>query len=351
MKINDVIFNCQLEDVLYELQSQLQFNGIQLLQKMRDSGNDIQVQCPYHGGGQERKPSAGIRKSDGLFHCFACNETHSLNEVISYCFGQTDDVLGKFGWNWLLKNFATLEVEERNDICLDFTRHSKSNNVSVSNNSSDNLYVSEQELDSYRYYHSYWEKRGITDDNVIELFDLGYDRKTKCITFPIRDIYGHTLFVARRSVNTKFFNYPEGVEKPVYGLYELYCKARECKARELDNTYTNKNGTIETAPGELWMQEIIVCESMIDALTCWQYGRYAVALNGLGNELQFKQLKDLPCRKFILATDNDEAGMKARKRIRQNIKNKIITEYILPKGKKDINELTKEEFLSLQEVF
>ena len=81
------------------------------------------------------------------------------------------------------------------------------------------------------------------------------------------------------------------------------------------------------------------------------YGKYAVALNGLGNELQFKQLRNLPCRKLILATDNDEAGMKARKRIRANIKNKIITEYILPDGKKDINELSKEEFDRLEEVF
>jgi 5S rRNA maturation endonuclease (ribonuclease M5) len=59
----------------------------------------------------------------------------------------------------------------------------------------------------------------------------------------------------------------------------------------------------------------------------------------------------LPCRKIILATDNDEAGMKARKRIRANVKNKIITEYILPQGKKDLNELTEEEFNNLEEVF
>jgi DNA primase len=90
---------------------------------------------------------------------------------------------------------------------------------------------------------------------------------------------------------------------------------------------------------------------MLDALTAWVYGKYAVALNGLGNELQFKQLRELPCRKIILATDSDEAGMKARKRIRANVKNKIITEYILPRGKKDLNELSRKEFDNLEEVF
>lgn len=64
-----------------------------------------------------------------------------------------------------------------------------------------------------------------------------------------------------------------------------------------------------------------------------------------------KQLRELPCRKLILATDNDEAGLKARARIRKNVTNKIITEYVLPKGKKDINELNKEEFKNLEEVF
>ena len=88
-----------------------------------------------------------------------------------------------------------------------------------------------------------------------------------------------------------------------------------------------------------------------DAITCWVYGKYAVALNGLGNELQFRQLRAMPCRKFILGTDNDTAGKSARKRLRNYIRDKLITEYILPDGKKDINDLSQEEFNTLEEVF
>ena len=341
MTINDTLFNCDLVDILNELKSQLTTNGISLLQKTRYSGNNIQVQCPYHGGGQERKPSAGIRRNDGLFHCFACGEVHTLPEVISFCFGYTDDMLGKFGWNWLLKNFATLEVEERKDVTLDFSR-----TVSTTNNTDIKRYVTEEELDKYRYYHPYWKKRGITNEQLIELFDLGYDKATRCITFPIRDVEGRTLFVARRSVDTKYFNYPTGVEKPLYGLYEYM----QCLQKSMGQIIVGGRGNGKTEHLRR-LNEVIVCESMIDALTCWQYGKYAVALNGLGDELQFKQLRDLPCRKLILATDNDEAGMKARKRIRKNVRNKIITEYIFPKGKKDINELSKEEFYNLEEVF
>lgn len=316
MIINDVQFNAELDDIITELQNQLHLNNIPLIQKTLETTTDIMVQCPYHGGGQEKKPSAGIRKSDGMFHCFACNEVHTLPEVISHCFGQ--DSFGKFGWQWLIKNFATVQIENRTDIKLDFSRNVKPIKKSV--------YVTEEELDKYRYYHWYWEKRKITNKDIIELFDLGYDKDSKCVTMPVRDINGNCLFVARRSIRGKFFNYPQGVEKPVYGLYEI------------------KTSNVNA-------DEIIICESMIDALTAWQYGKIAVALNGLGTDLQFQQLNKFPCRKYILATDNDNAGMNARRRIKRNLKHKIITQYIIPKGRKDLNDLEKCEFDSLKEIF
>ena len=185
-------------------------------------------------------------------------------------------------------------------------------------------------------------KRGLTDE-VIELFDIGFDSDTQCITFPVRDIYGDCLFVARRSVKTKFFNYPEGVEKPLYGLYELY----NCPIK-----VTRENGIIGFRGGKVFPSEVIVTESMLDALSFWTVGKYAVALNGLGNELQFKQLRELPCRKIILATDMDERGLAARQRIRMNMQNrKIVQEYIFPKNRKDANECTKEELMNLEAVF
>jgi DNA primase len=308
----------------------------------------------------ERRPSAGLRKEDGMLHCFVCNEVHSLQEVISYCFGYTDDIVGKFGWQWLLKNFATVQVEERKDVTLDFYRDNKRTNDNNSTNykfcstgyvgklcgkeQSLQQFVTEEELDKYRYTHPYMYKRGLTDD-VIDLFDIGYDANTNCITFPVRDIQGNCLFVARRSVATKFFNYPEGVEKPLYGLYELY-------QQHTDRPIKDKNDITRGYSRSYNFTDVIVCESMLDALSFWTVGKYAVALNGLGNELQFKQLRELPCRKIILATDMDKRGLAARKRIRMNMQNtKIITEYLFPKGRKDANECTKEELMNLEEVF
>ena len=315
MRINDVEFNCDLDEIL---------DRLDVFQNRKDSGENVMVCCPYHN---ERRPSAGIRKSDGIFHCFACQEVHTLPEVISHIFNADD--IGVYGWQWLLKNFLTVSVEERKDIPLDLDRKALYN-VTTS-------YISEEELNNYRYTHPYMYQRGLTDE-VIELFDIGYDSSDSCITFPIRDVTGNTLFVAKRSTKTKYFHYPKDVEKPLYGLYELY----HLSEIDYDDFVAWEN---------VFPKEVIVTESMLDALSFWVVGKYAVALNGLGNELQFKQLRNLPCRELILCTDMDEAGMKARERIRKKVTNKLITEYILPRGRKDANECTKEELKNLKKTF
>ena len=316
MLINDIQFSVELMDILQELISQLRANNIQLIQKYKEGPTHIQICCPYHANGLEHRPSAGIRKEDGMFHCFACGEVHSLQEVISYCFGYTDDIVGSFGWQWLIRNFTTVQYENRKDIQLDFGRDftkSKKN------------YVSEDELDKYRYYHPYILNRGISK-KIVNLFDVGYDKTSQTCTFPNLDKEGNCLFVARRSVKTKFFQYPSNVQKEVYGIYQLY---------QLDK----------------FPKEVYITESMIDCLYLWTFNKYACALNGLGNSIQFEQLNNMPCRKFILATDSDRAGIQARKRLRDNIKNKLITEVILPNGRKDINECSPDEIENLIEVF
>ena len=332
MIIDNIEFETPLIDILQDLQGVLASNGIHLLGKIKESGENIMCSCPYHSDGQERHSSFGIKKSDGVGHCFACGKVVDLPEMVSNCFGKND--AGAFGWQWLLKNYVAVETESRHyELNLGNTR----NSISGVRNSH---YVSEEELDSYRYIHPYLAKRGIVDEHIIELFDLGYDADTHSITFPIRDKEGHCLFIARRSVRSKFFHYPEGVVKPLYGLHELW---KVSTHNDYKVNITDK-GHIR---GLYNIPEVFVCESMIDCILLWQAGYYAVALNGLGNKLALKQLQDLPCRTLVLATDMDKAGQDARKRIKSIIKNKLFLEVFLPNGRKDIGECTPEELAQL----
>lgn len=320
MQIDDIIIDVDLETILTDLVVNLRANQIGYIQRMKPTNTHVQICCPYHNNGMENRPSMGVRRTDGLCHCFACGEVHTLPELISHCFGRDDG--GFFGLNYLLKNYISVQVENRKPLVLDYTREKKVH--------SERTFVTEEELDKYRYTHPYWEKRKITKEWIIDLFDLGYDKETDCITMPNKDIDGNCLFVARRSTKTKYFNYPEGVKKPVYGLYEI--------------SEMIKQGIV--------IKEIIICESMIDALTCWQYGKYAVALNGLGTPEQFEALNKFPCRKYIIATDMDIRGLDARHKIKRALQNKIVTEYVWDMNiAKDINEMSEKYFNTLEEIF
>ena len=87
---------------------------------------------------------------------------------------------------------------------------------------------------------------------------------------------------------------------------------------------------------------------MINCCTIWSWGRYAVALNGTGSYNQLEELKRTPFRKYILALDPDKAGNLGREKIKKALHNKYVRDLIIPEGK-DINDLTYEEFIALEE--
>lgn len=315
IKVDSTYINADVYQVINLLKTHLSLMGINLLNQIKPGRDNIQVTCPSHANGQERKPSCGIRTTEaegkelGQVHCFACGYTASLPVFISNCFGKYDG--GNYGKKWLIHNFSNLEDTSNRKLNLNLTRAKTRASLGQD-------FISEEELESYRYTHPYMYQRGLTDE-IIEKYDIGYDKKTDCITMPIRDEKGRTLFFCRRSVKTKFFNYPSGVEKPIYGIYEL---PKDCK-------------------------EIVVCESVFNALTCVKYGKPAIALLGTGNNFQFEQIKQLPVRKILLGFDGDEAGDNAVVRFKKYVNNKIVHQLEIPRGK-DINDLTKEEFDNLR---
>ena len=314
IQIGNIYINAEVMDILTLLKTHLNLMGISLLNQIKPGRDNIQVTCPNHSNGQERKPSCGIRTTEaegkevGSVHCFTCGYNVPLTTFISNCFGKYDS--GNYGKKWILKHFASIDGTSDRNLGLNLNRGNFKQDTPN--------YVSEEELESYRYIHPYMYKRGLTDE-IIEKYDIGYDKNTDCITMPIRDKNGKTLFFCRRSVKSKFFNYPSGVEKPIYGIYEL---PKDCN-------------------------EIVVCESVFNALTCVKYGKPAIALLGTGGSYQYEQIKKLPVRRIILGFDGDEAGDNAAIRFRKNVTNKLIHQYEIPRGK-DINDLTKEEFDNLR---
>lgn len=307
-------------------------------------GKYYSIYCPFHNDGQEKKPSCGVLLETeyrngvtykaGFTHCFTCQYAKNLPDMIS-------DLLklhhiSSSGIEWLKANVPGFneDKEEQDDLISPSLYNSVNSSFAVNyiaelSKLDTPKYISEEELASYRYTVPYMYERKLTDD-LIEKFDVGFDQnwtppgrknKVPCITFPVRDRSGNTLFFVRRSVKGKFFNMPYDVQKPVYGLYEL---PEGCRS-------------------------VIVVESCLNAITCYRYGKPAVALLGTGTPYQIQQLKELGAQEFILGFDPDDAGARATRKLKRALKDvAIVWSYSNIPLNKDINDLTEEEFNSLE---
>lgn len=336
MEIWNIPIIADVEDIIRFLKSELQTQQIDLLKDIKPSGQNLMVTCINHADGNERKPSCGISTIDvtrqgkfypaGTVHCFTCDYTSELPEFVSHCFGYNDK--GMFGFKWLTSNFVNLSIEKRRLIELDMTRGGTTKKAIE--------FISESELESYRFIHPYMYRRRL-NDAVIDYFDIGFDAATNALTFPVCDKNGNVMFIQRRSVDgKKFINDVTTMKgQSLFGLYQIY--------RNLNR-----------------VNEIIICESPIDALTCWVRKRPAVAtMQAIPTFHQIKLLDELPVRKFISGLDNDDAGRTGEKRLKETLgKHKLLYDIQFPKiydddlgdwrYAKDINEMPDEEIDELR---
>lgn len=296
------------------------------IKDVKDLTDNVMVTCPSHKGGNENRPSCGILANDkkvsrdgkiitykkGMVNCFTCGYVATFPEYVSRILGYQDG--GKEGTLWLLRNYASADIEHR-ELTINFKR-GKEDKIE---------YITEDELQKYRYTHPYMYERGLTDE-LIEYFDVGYDKETKCLTFPVNDENGKCLFVQRRAVGNKFFKN----EKTPKGE-TLYA---------IDKVYENIQS----------IDKLYITEGVLDALTVWKYGGYAVSLLGL--VLQPKHLeiiKKLPIRVIVIATDNDEHGIKAMYKIRKQLQQfKILYRVKYPQGTNDLNDFNEEQFKNIE---
>ena len=329
------------QDVEKALDYMEQSNLIRLA-RSASSSNWQQLYCPFHNNGQERKPSCGcslvseIRNGQeypiGMWHCFACGASYSFANGIKQILTLKGSSVEAHPF---LKPF--MEGQIQTDLSSLIPPDMMASLVNKYAAESLRLriqgkqtFVSEGELKSYRFTVPYMYQRRLTDA-VIAKYDVGFDGKfippgrrksLPCVTFPVRDIQGRTLFICRRSIEGKFFNLPTNVEKPVYGIYELPADAKE----------------------------VIICESIFNALTCVVYGRPAVALLGTGTPYQINQLKRLGAASYVICLDNDEAGRRGTAKLKKALSESAMVWTMTVPGSedapegRDVNDLEYAEF-------
>ena len=317
-----------VEQVLKDIKLQLYSTG--LLKDINNTGSDLMVTCPFHKGGKEHSPSCGVLLKEkitqgkkyeaGTVHCYTCGYTADLPQFVADVMGLENSLAGH---KWLVGKY-NYSTQEREPLELNLYR-GQAQKAS---------YMDEEEVERYHKELlnsfaacEYLHQRKLPAW-ILDAYKLGYDPADKTVLFPVRDMEGKVTFYKGRSIVGKHFYNAKDIDKTslVFGLYEL-CNGHFSQG-------------IATPESEIW-----ITESEIDALTLIAQGEYAVAIMGSHiSEAQVRELERSPFRRFILATDNDEAGRKGASQIKR---------LLIPKGfrftnlqwhteLKDINDLVKQ---------
>jgi len=315
-----------IEEVFDTLLQELHFYKSTFLTKIKKTGDNIMFSCPYHGNGMEQHPSMGIlldskgKQDAGVCHCFTCNKTVDLTELISYVFGYDDK--GHYGMIWLSKHFMFTQ-EERPVI-----------NILKENKPDLPITYCDLPTDTDYNVNNNWYllNRGL-NAAILEYFKISYDHINEVVCFPVYNIDSKCIMVQKRCTKIKMFINDNDGRKGTT-LYAID-KVNE----HLNNPQLSLMDT----------SCVYVVESIIDALYLWSYGKLAVAMmQAVPTPQQLDLIKNLPVNHIIVATDNDKAGKIGANMLNQKIKYKLVTRFIFPKGCKDINDLTPAQLLTCE---
>lgn len=280
-----------------------------------DNGDNLTVTCPHHKNGNEQNPSCNIMQNIrhpsviyGTVHCFTCGYKATLAQLVADCFNFSLES----GEDWLYERFGGTSYQ--NDLPL----------IVLDKRVEPVKYLNESILKQYDFYHPYMWKRHLTKD-VVDKFQVGYDKQSDSLTFPVWDINGKLVAITKRSVNSKKFYIEKSIQKPVYLL----------------NFLLKEHSTVA-----------YIAESQINALTLQGWGYPGVAMFGGCSKYQLDLLRRSGIRRYVLCFDGDAAGDQD---ITQFIKympsDVLISIKQMPRDGRDINDLTKEEFENLKEIF
>lgn len=309
LQIKNKIITAPIEDILKAVRAESNNGYLNYIGNIKN--DNVAITCPFHKNGQEQHPSCHVyARHDnpnitfGTVHCFTCGKSVPLYALVGKCFDKDDE----FGKQWLLDNFGntiTYDEELLPEIILD--KPTKK-------------YLDNSILSSYNYFHPYLESRHLKKE-ICEYFQVGYDKDTDCITFPVWDENSNLIGITRRSVVGKKYIIEGNIDKPIYLLNFI-------KQFKIDS--------------------VIVVEGQVDALRAWSNGYPAVALFGAGTtQHQIDLLNKSGIYHFILMYDNDVAGRKGAEKFKRLIsKDRLVTDILMPPFK-DVGDCSKEELEEL----
>lgn len=279
-------------------------------------GDNVLTRCPFHGGGQERKPSFSIDLRQGVFHCFACDEKGTLRTLLRKLNLSDDSIDSELK---VVK--PHLERTQR------LHRVERDNQFAFRDPFLADYILPEKVLGAYNFCPKMLLDKGF-DQSVLHDMGVGYDLSKHRITYPIRDIYGNLAGISAGA--TEYSSLPH----PKYKVYQGRRQDFQGHWKEgdfgpsFDEMYPGfvcENHDFLWNYDNLWpfartMAEsnttVCIVEGFKACLWMKQSGfKNTVALMGSYlSRRQLQLLQRLGCN-LVLALDNDLPGIKATARV------------------------------------
>jgi len=142
-------------------------------------GGNFVTKCPFHKGGEEKKPSFSVNPDKGVFQCFTCHVSGDI-EYLLKLLGLPSfqiDVEIKHIKPFLEKNKEQLRFEKQHQ----FSKGTNPFEVPIE--------LPEQLLGVYDWMPLKLVEQGFQPE-VLQKMEVGFDRNQQRITYPIRDLYG-----------------------------------------------------------------------------------------------------------------------------------------------------------------
>jgi len=275
------------------------------LNRVRIKDDFVASACPFHKGGQERHPSFWIDRSTGRWGCFACQESgKSLKEL-----------LRRLGLS-SRKVEAEIEEAEKDSakaFKLDQLKRKKKARASFKGE----YVLPEAVLGIFDFLPIDLLEAGFTEE-TLEKHDIGFDKRNRRITFPIRDAFGSLIGISGRATVPG--------DMPRYKLYDgrrtYNGKETMGELGEWCPRYTNA-----TVRNHLWgshlvhedlssgeWDQLIIVEGFKAALWMKQCGWFHTVAT-MGTKMTQSQERIIrqwgPEGGVIILTDNNDPGLQA----------------------------------------
>lgn len=279
-------------------------------------GHNVLTKCPFHKGGQERKPSFSVNLEEGLFHCFTCHEAGNLRTLLKKLSVPRDTIDTELS---SVRPF--LEAQQRK------FRVEKDNFFINRDVFQADYTLPEAILGVYEWCPTILTNDGF-DPYLLQRMEIGYDRENNRVMYPLRDMYGNLAGFSGGVTPLSTWQFPKykvyqggrrGVDgKWVTGDYGAWFDDRfpdyRCENHDFlwnfDKVYPRFIGMSDPNATVYIVEGFKACLWMIQS----GFENTVALMGSYISERQQKMLHRLGCT-VTLFLDNDSAGRKATVRV------------------------------------